>query len=520
MALNYVSRGESVKASTVNSIIDAVAGGGNQSPDLIVTGTRSGPQFVAPAQLGSTAFDRYELFDVENQVLSAWPMAKLKLGFNLGDCTGGVAIHGDSGVKTAVSAVVVHKNTSTCPVDGGQLTAEVLTEQDFQQNTAAGNSGWVKTKLEGVHPNSGKIKLELWKTDGNYYQVFTNADQEDTRRGLSSVLEEKNVDQQELSGLEYFCGWTLAYQTKLSASGGGQVPTSRLIVSRGAKDAYEILGRDMKAVLKARLVCYKVEKENDETSTSWTWVVPLGPQAEYDDEAEAAYSPQLTYGGNPILVDSQEGQLDDGFDGQATWLTGQAELSNCLAFGSFEADGQTSCDAGELWLNLSYEYQKYAVVGTFGQGEDSSGESGGEGGEGPGALLSKKILIASAAGFQQPENPVAMQEAPAEAILHGTAGDMFKDGPKLDSYTPVDADVYTKSLNWARRQKPGEDGETAVDCDCLQLYDFDRAAASNPQTSSDLYLARRYDNETSCAELVYIPLSAYETIPDSMLSDA
>lgn len=83
MSLDYVARGEGIKASTVNSLIDAVQGGGNMSPDLIVTGTRTGPQFVAPAQLGSSSLSRNSVFDVDNYTLSGWPMAKVKLGSKL-----------------------------------------------------------------------------------------------------------------------------------------------------------------------------------------------------------------------------------------------------------------------------------------------------------------------------------------------------------------------------------------------------------------------------------------------------
>lgn len=83
MSLDYVARGEGIKASTVNSLIDAVQGGGNMSPDLIVTGTRTGPQFVAPAQLGSSSLSRNSVFDIDNYILSGWPMAKVKLGSKL-----------------------------------------------------------------------------------------------------------------------------------------------------------------------------------------------------------------------------------------------------------------------------------------------------------------------------------------------------------------------------------------------------------------------------------------------------
>ena len=57
MSLDYVRGGEAVRASTVNSLIDAVAGSGGQSPDLIGSGTPRGPQFTAPTRFGSTSFD-------------------------------------------------------------------------------------------------------------------------------------------------------------------------------------------------------------------------------------------------------------------------------------------------------------------------------------------------------------------------------------------------------------------------------------------------------------------------------
>ena len=53
----------------------------------------------------------------------------------------------------------------------------------------------------------------------------------------------------------------------------------------------------------------------------------------------------------------------------------------------------------------------------------------------------------------------------------------------------------------------------------MQLYQFDSPDAESPM-SSDMYLARRYDDATSAAVLVYIPLSgANDVPPDSMLSD-
>ena len=57
-------------------------------------------------------------------------------------------------------------------------------------------------------------------------------------------------------------------------------------------------------------------------------------------------------------------------------------------------------------------------------------------------------------------------------------------------------------------------------CRCLELYGFDDASSSDP-TSADLYVARRFDSETSSATIVYIPLSSMgDVAPDSELSNA
>lgn len=505
MALDYVNPGDAVRASTVNSIIDALAGGGNQSPDLLVTGAKGGAQFVAPAELGSTDLRWGTVFDVVNYTLSSWPMARLKLGFSVGDCTGGVAVHGDSGVRTAVSAVVVHKNTSSCPVDGGRLAAEVLEDEDFAKDAAQGAAGWVKTKLEGVHPNSGKIKLQLWKTGGNYYQVFTNADYEDTRRGLSSALLEKNVDRGELSGLQYFCGWTLAYQTKLSAAGGEQVPTSRLVVSHGAKDAYDVLGQGAKAVLKARLACYKVAEQGGGLTSYWTWLLPMGPDAEYDQSNEVVHSSQLTFGQDRVLVEAADGDLDDGFGGEATWLGNASDahgikyLDTCIAYGKYEA-ASNSLSASPLWLNLRYDYGKCAVVGNIGPSAVPGAENQN--------VLANAVFVAKADEIRLGDDVKAGDEAREDEIFFGTLGDLFKDGPKLDAYTPLSADVCNKSLEWTARA-PEED-EAVVSCRCMQLYGFDKARLLDV-TSADWLVGRRYDSETSCAEIVYLP----PDVPDS-----
>ena len=296
MSLDYVSRGESVKASTINSLIDAVAGSGSQSPDLLITGTKTGPQIVVPTQMGSTTFDQSMLYDVDNYILSAWPMAKLKLGFMPSDCLNGLNIYQDSTKANPISAVVVHYNSSSCPVCGGTLSGKLLEDDDFAEDKAVGATGWVKTSIEGIHSSSQPIKMQLWESISNLYQVFTNASDDDTKKQLSTVLNDHNVDEAELSTLYNVKSWPLAYQTSLSSDRGGSAPTSRRNIQHGAVDVYMPPAEsNFNAVLKAKLVCYKVIEQDDELTSYWTWLLPMGPDAEYDQSNEVVHSSHHTF---------------------------------------------------------------------------------------------------------------------------------------------------------------------------------------------------------------------------------
>ena len=507
MSLDYVSRGESVKASTINSLIDAVAGSGSQSPDLLITGTKTGPQIVVPTQMGSTTFDQSMLYDVDNYILSAWPMAKLKLGFMPSDCLNGLNIYQDSTKANPISAVVVHYNSSSCPVCGGTLSGKLLEDDDFAEDKAVGATGWVKTSIEGIHSSSQPIKMQLWESISNLYQVFTNASDDDTKKQLSTVLNDHNVDEAELSTLYNVKSWPLAYQTSLSSDRGGSVPTSRLNIQHGAVDVYMPPAEsNFNAVLKAKLVCYKVIEQDDELTSYWTWLLPMGPDAEYDQSNEVVHSSQLTFGQDNILIEAKEGDLDDNFNGDATWLGNTSDtygikyLDTCIAYGKYEVTSN-SLTTNPVWLNLQYDYQKCAVVGNISLSSSSSEENQN--------VLANKIFVAKADDIQLEDKVKVGDEVHEDKIFFGTLGDLFKDGPKLDTYTPLSAGVYDKSLEWTTRV-PEEEDKAIVSCRCMQLYNFDKAQLLDI-TSADWLVGRRYDSETSCAEIVYLP----PDVPDS-----
>lgn len=116
MSLDYVSKGEAVKASTVNSLIDAVTGNERMSPDLDVTTTDVGPQVSMPSKFGGPNSKPRQLLEVGRYILSGWPMAKILLGPSIEDCLESMRYHAADGtVKNAVSAAVVYQNTSECP---------------------------------------------------------------------------------------------------------------------------------------------------------------------------------------------------------------------------------------------------------------------------------------------------------------------------------------------------------------------------------------------------------------------
>ena len=136
------------------------------------------------------------------------------------------------------------------------------------------------------------------------------------------------------------------------------------------------------------------------------------------------------------------------------------------------------------------------------------------------SILGTAIKVAEAEPYKPKDDVVVGTEVHPSYIFNGTLGDLFKGEPKLDSYTPHDSQSRYSSLQWTERGKDGEQWQGGVTCRCLELYGFDDASSSDP-TSADLYVARRFDSETSSATLVYIPLSSIgDVAPDSELSNA
>ena len=491
MSMDYVHKGEAVKASTVNSIIEAIGGNQNMSPDLNVTTTSRGPQISLPSSYGGPNKKPDHILDVGRYQLSGWPMVKLQLGFKLDDCLGAIKYHRADGTTITPSyAGVVYKNSEDCPT-GSELSGYSLTDDNFGSDAIAHSAGWVDTLIEDPYP-SGVLEAQLWKykSGGELAEVFTNVDDTTQVKGqLSTMLSNNGVSQEDLNTLSLVDRWNLVKSSILSAGQDALIPTHEIVCKNGTIDVYETSTFDYNVVLKATLECIGVQKDGsgEVTSTKWSWKIPLGPDAEYVEGK--AHSSSVTYGGNEVVFEAKQGEIGSNFNGDATY-NGKA-----IWYGSYEVQSNATLDACEVWLNLSYDYQVKATNGIF----SSSKSSGSYTQDG---ILNRNVFIVKLSSFKPGANVAKGDRAPVESIEYGTWGVLPKDGPKLDTYCQKDSTTSFKSLDWANR----EGGQ--VECQCAELYGFDKLETIDP-LSSDHLVIRRVD-EYNGAELKYVALSSLE----------
>ena len=491
MSLDYVRKGEAVKASTVNSIIDTIGGNQSMSPDLNVTTTSRGPQISMPSKYGGPNQKPDHILDVGRYMLSNWPMVKLQLGFKLDDCLGAIKYHrADGTTSTPVSAAVVYQNSENCPT-GSDISCYALDNSYFSKDAAAHAAGWVNTFIEDPYPG-GFLEAQLWKykSGTELAEVFTNVnDQISVQQQLSSVLQTNGVSEDDLSTLKIVGQWKLIDSATLSAGKDALIPTHEIVCKNGIIDVYETSMFDYNVVLKASLECIDVQKDRsgDVTSTTWAWKIPLGPGADYIDGK--AHSNNVTYGGNEVIFEVQQGEIGSNFNGEATY-NGKA-----IWYGRYEVKAGEELLANEVWLNLNYDYQIKATKGIF----SSSKSSGSYTQDG---ILNRNVFVVKLSSFKPGADVAKRDKAPVESLEYGTWGVLQKDGPKLDTYCQKDSTTFFKSLDWANHE-----GGT-VECQCAELYEFDQLLTVDP-ISTDHLVIRRVD-ENNGAELKYISLSALE----------
>ena len=492
MSLDYVRKGEAVKASTVNSIIDTIGGNQNMSPDLNVTTTARGPQISMPSKYGGPNQKPDHILDVGRYQLSGWPMVKFQLGFKLDNCLGAIKYHrADGTTSTPVSAAVVYQNSENCPT-GSDISGYALDNSYFGKDAAAHAAGWVNTFIEDPYPG-GFLEAQVWKykSGTELAEVFTNVnDQISVQQQLSSILQTNGVSEDDLSTLKIVGQWKLLDSSALSVKGQDNLaPTHEIVCKNGIIDVYETSMFDYNVVLKASLECIDVQKDNngEVLNTIWAWKIPLGPGADYIDGK--AHSNNVTYGGNEVIFEVQQGEIGSNFNGEATY-NGKA-----IWYGRYEVKAGEELLANEVWLNLSYDYQIKATKGIF----SSSKSSGSYTQDG---ILNRNVFVVKLSSFKPGADVAKRDKAPVESLEYGTWGVLPKDGPKLDTYCQKDSTTSFKSLDWANRE-----GET-VECQCAELHEFDQLQTIDP-ISTDHLVIRRVD-ENNGAELKYISLSALE----------
>ena len=491
MSLDYVHKGEAVKASTVNSIIEAIGGNQNMSPDLNVTTTAGGPQISLPSSYGGPNKKPDHILDVGRYQLSGWPMIKLQLGFKLDDCLGVFKYHRADGTTSTPSyAGVVYQNSENCPT-GSELSGYSLTDDKFGSDAIAHSAGWVDTLIEDPYP-SGVLEAQLWKykSGGELAEVFTNVDDTTQVKGqLSTMLSNNGASQDDLNTLSLVDRWNLVRSSILSAGQDALIPTHEIVCKNGTIDVYETSTFDYNVVLKATLECIGVQKDGSGkvTSTKWSWKIPLGPDAEYVDGK--AHSNSVTYGGNEVVFEVAQCEIGSNFNGDATY-NGKA-----IWYGSYEVQSNATLDACEVWLNLSYDYQVKATKGIFSSTKTSASYT-------QDGIVGRNVFLARLSSFKPGADVAKGDRASVESIEYGTWGVLPKDGPKLDTYCPKDSTTSFKSLDWANREG------VKVECQCAELHDFDKLETIDP-LSSDHLLIRRVDDYNG-AELKYISLSSLE----------
>ena len=236
-----------------------------------MTGTTTGPQLVSPLKMKSTSLSRNTLFDQSNYILSAWPMTRLMLGFEIGDCLSGVQVHTGSMPAYPESAFVIYQNSPSCVATGNTLSGYALDESHFGKDRATGSTGWVDTLLEGLHGASKPINLQLWSNNSTYCEVFTNTSAD------SDVVSQLCALSPSYENAWKVGEWTLAKQSSLSVSSSSLgissfVPTGKMQVTHGTVDVFS-----SQEPGPTYFLCRFHEPDpEDRTKSRWEIYMPLG----------------------------------------------------------------------------------------------------------------------------------------------------------------------------------------------------------------------------------------------------
>lgn len=503
MSLDYVKTGETVKASTVNSLVDAVGGPRNPSPDIQFATTARGAQLWLPSNFGGPNRPLTHYLDIGRSVVSAWPFVKLALGTTLDDCLETIRLHtAESDVATPISAAVVFKNSYDCPT-GDQLSGYLLSADDFGQDAATHATGWVQTLIEDTNGSlPTRAELWAWEKPAKMAVVFTNVDSEvSVKNALSAALDEGGADG--LSALARVDSWRLGVGGALSVEEGGAtkwVQTHQLVGKHGVIDVYDPV-EGAEHVNTADIVCYYIEAHEDEETgekildnAKFAWRYWLGPDSSYEDgneEIKFAYSHSWTINGQPAVfkVEDKIETLDDYEGAPAAMADDRGGYS--VLYGQFESnpeegepDEQGKIDGGSLFVNFNY-YDEYACM---------IGELGGSNNGTP-SEMSRQVLLCQQRTPYTLKGEIAIGDAvPKYMLTYGTYSAVDKDWPLADEACPEhdgSEQKDRKSIQW--KDNVPEEGKTepvdATGAKSLQLYRFAEVVKSECDSLSDIQLS-------------------------------
>ena len=445
MSLDYVKKGESVKATTINSIIDTIGGNQRMSPDLNVTTTPRGAQVYMPADFGGPNNPLNHYLDTGKYTLSGWPFVQLVLGPTLDDCLGVFKYHTVEGdVACPISAGVVFKNSSSAPTGAG-LSGYLLYGDEFGLDAEVHAAGWVETLIEDTNGQvPTNAQLWSWNLPSKMAAVFTNVDDElSVKKTLSSLLQDNGVSASELSSLERVGTWRLTSSTSLSAEKDGQVvwiPTHELVNTHDTIDVWASEAVEETHINMAELVCYNIESHEDSQTgktvldnVKFAWRYWLGPDSTYEEgeTINFAYSHSWTINGQPAVfkVEDEIESIEE-YDGQTVAIADDRG-GYSIMYGQFETNSEgeeTSThkvDAGSLFVNFNY-YDSYAcMLGEFGDSNYSTPSD-----------LSKSTFICKQSEDYLVEEISLGQVVPRRFFAYGTFSTVDKDWPLVDKTCP------------------------------------------------------------------------------------
>lgn len=508
MSLDYVKKGESVKASTLNSIIDAIGGNQRMSPDLNVTTTTRGPQVSLPSNYGGPNTPLKHYLDTGVYMLSDWQYVNLVLGPTLDHCLDIFKFHDTEGnVINPISAAMIFKNSASSPIAPDTLSGYLLSDDQFGLDREAGASGWFQTPIEYTN-GQNPVNAQLWSWDKpeGMVAVFTNVkDQLSVQTQLSDLLSNGGIESEKLNQLNMIGSWNLTDATLLSSNVDGEAvwhKTHQLVRVHDDIDIWDYEPTTTKHVNTASLVCYFKDTHKDEESgeevldnAKFAWKYWLGPDSKYVEgqSIKFVFSNGWTINGQPAVFKVEEEITDIGLHQGGTTAIKDPRGGYSILYGEFESNANDASEedkgkikAGDLFVNFNY-YESYAcMLGELGNNNNTTKYD-----------LSRTLFLAKqndAYKVKGTDDVSVGFEIPKIYFTYGTWSAVDKDWPLTDVMCPENHDETLKSkksIEW-KDNKPNQGNKEPVvetGVKSVQLYKFSEVVKSKCDMLSSIQLS-------------------------------